>query len=299
MAKQKRDKKAKQPAGGQAAQGAAEINRQSAAELIINMHRVLKQRLIPLRFTGVTSRVFNLWKAEGIIEYPEPPGDKDRERVILTIPEYLWIRIVYCLRLFNVRNNIVLRLREDFFRALSKDEYIQANAKDANSAEDIPLENYLPAVQAGGTMGHLFLISIQFKSQIDILVYPTGEGISVVNRERNTISPHLKDAPVVMQIDFSTLAFEVVQRMYELNKPRGFLTENEQEILDYMDDEKADSLEIVLQNGESVTYSWKEKGADPAEDIPDVIKIFKGNNYISATLRAGSKEVRYGGVRSI
>lgn len=248
---------------------------------------ILKLRLFPLRLTGVTSRVFNLWKEEGIVEYPEPPENKNREKVMLTIPEYIWVRLVYCLRLFNVRNNIVLSLKEGLFSSITKEEYL-------NGAEEtkIPIDDFLPTVEEGGAISHMFLAILKLKISIDILVYPTGEMHAIYDKDFSLLPAKFKGAPIKMELSFSTLVVELIERMYEINKGQefGLLTEHEIEILDIMNSGKAESLEIQLENGQPISYIWKEKGLLAEEDIHNVINDFKTNHYGAILLKTNNNK---------
>ncbi|MES2388253.1 MAG: hypothetical protein V4543_09635 [Bacteroidota bacterium] len=271
----------------------------SFPEADTSVHKALTERFIPLRFTGVTSRVFNSWKLEGVIDYPEPPVDRDRERVILSIPEYLWLRLVSCLRLFNVRNAIVLELKAQVFQTLTKDEYLKASKEaDPNLRDEkiktnnSPLDAFLPPAEAGGAIGHLLLIMLQTKIQIDLLVYPTGESLTMVNKDYSIIPAHLKGAPIMLQIDFSTLVIEMIALLFELGRSEeyGLLTENEKEILDIMHSGKAESITIQVDKGEPVSYSWKASGNVQEEDIYNVIRHLKTNPYGSIVLKTNNNK---------
>jgi hypothetical protein len=143
----------------------------------------IQETHVPLSFTGVTPRNYHSWKENNLI--PEISLNKDSERkwVKLNIFDYLWIKIVQCLRNFGVSYEDIKILKDSLFgnvvhSILNLDEFALAKALGNGTQEEIEEIRYYKYMTADfidnliedGKVSEIELLNI-FHLTIGILIH--------------------------------------------------------------------------------------------------------------------------------
>jgi DNA-binding transcriptional MerR regulator len=83
------------------------------------LKKIIDERRMPLRLTGVSPRTLSSWKQKQLFDYP------DNIRVKLNFKDFLWLKIIQTLRDFGISLNVIQSIKEVLDQVLDINEYLR------------------------------------------------------------------------------------------------------------------------------------------------------------------------------
>jgi len=83
------------------------------------LKKIIDERRMPLRLTGVSPRTLTSWKQKQLFDYP------DNIRVKLNFKDFLWLKIIQTMRGFGISLNVIQSIKEDLDQVLDIKEYLK------------------------------------------------------------------------------------------------------------------------------------------------------------------------------
>ncbi len=83
------------------------------------LKKIIDERRMPLRLTGVSPRTLTSWKQKQLFDYP------NNIRVKLNFKDFLWLKIIQTLRGFGISLNVIQSIKQDLDQELEIKEYLK------------------------------------------------------------------------------------------------------------------------------------------------------------------------------
>ena len=273
------------------------------------LKKVIDERRIPLRLTGVTSRNLVTWKKKNLFDYP------DNLRVKLNFKELLWLKIIQTLRNFGVSLNVIKTLKvildeeidisdsvqiykskimSGLMNELKEKKYSEGELKEIESIfEKQGLEELMKSQSFGFSLMDLLIsVMIATRSRIGILLSDDNKCIpwmdQVFDINENTQS-FWQNSHLFISFNKFLVDFLLDEGINDFLLPYEILMPEEKKILDYIRDKEYKSIEIRFNDQRKPEMLKLTKINDPHERIVDVLSK---NDYaqITVTKRDHSKE---------
>lgn len=260
-----------------------------------NVKKVLLQRWIPLKQTGVPPRVFHAWKEAGIMLGFGQSEDKERERTMLTVADYVWTMIVKTLRSFGMGYKEILVVQNQLFISKTHEEYAtdQANLLIItdpieraifirNTIDALAERDYVPSLEMGGALGQYIILIVHAYALIKLHILEDGSIIPIVN-SKHVFEHQKKEAwKPYISINLNQILFDLLleptQTKQLLNSE--LLTDVESEILEMMRSKSIRKLEIRFNDkGGPMMMQWTEEQQVTHEQYELFIKNMKLRPY--------------------
>jgi len=260
-----------------------------------NVKKILLQRWIPLKQTGVPPRVFHAWKEAGIMLGFGQSEDKERERTILTVADYVWTMIVKTLRSFGMGYKEILVVQDQIFLSKTHEEYAidQANLSNItdpveralfikNTIDSLAERDYVPSLEMGGALGQYILIIVHAYTLIKLHILENGSIIPIVNNQPVFLHQRKELWNPYISVNLNKILFDLLleptQTKQLLNSE--LLTDVESEILEMMRSKSIRKLEIRFNDkGGPMMMQWTEEQQVTDEQYEQFIKNMKLRPY--------------------
>lgn len=285
-------------------------------EFIEQLKNLVDERIIPLAETGVSSRVFNHWKKEGLL-LDNPRKDKWTK---LNFYEYVWIRIIKSLRDYGCSIELIRKVK----KIMSKVSAINEKDYDAKAMQliikrikslDISEDYKKEIIESLNEKGFQYFIH---ESDFDFRLFYILTFVSIMGVERcgffimddHAILPWIGQLvladPIMMEVFTATHIFiSINDFILEFLKDKSkenylkrfsFFTEQEFEILKLLHSKEFKSLEIrpIKAMGEKrygiITVTDGNLPLRTETEITDALRL---KNYESITLKKNDNSKIY------
>jgi DNA-binding transcriptional MerR regulator len=268
---------------------------------IERLRKVIDERRIPLRLTGVTSRNLVAWKQKNLFDYP------DNIRVKLNFKELLWLKIIQTLRDFGVSLNVIQTIKESLDEEYDIGDHLQKHKeklmqgllnklKDSSYTDD-ELRNIEAAINEEG-FGELIKSQIFGFSLMDFLIsvmIATRTRIGIMLLDGNTCIPWMDQFIDInsqtqkfwqnnhLFISFNQYLSEFLldESINDFLVPYNVLMPDEKTILDYIRDKAYKSIEVIFNDARKPEILKLTKAVATQERIVDILSR---DNYAQITV---------------
>jgi hypothetical protein len=272
------------------------------------VHESFMQRWIPLKHTGVPSRVFHSWKEAGIITGFGDSIDKERERTLLTIPEFIWTKTVQILRSFGVNYQQILVLKADFFVTLTPDEYLEIEvdrmnitdpAERAKTIQDLKaevnLDVLIPPNEVNSAITHLTIMILHAQIDIAFRILQDGNSLIMLNGMYMYEDYVEHERKPYIYISLNQILFDLLADPAQADKIAYYelLTENELDVIKLMRSSQIRRLEIKFVEGEPFAMEWTEGSTVKDTELHNFISAVKMRPYSELIFKNNNNKTVY------
>lgn len=272
------------------------------------VHESFKNRWIPLRHTGVPSRVFHSWKQAGLVAGFGDSTDGERERIMLTIPEYLWVKTIQVLRSFGVNYPQILEAKGHFFTTLTPEDYINLELDKLNLTdpaereqaghklrEELNLDILIPPQEAGGVFTHFCLIILLAQIDISFRILQSGQPLVMLNNTYMHPEYAMFEGEPYLSLSLNKLLFDLLADPAQLDKIEYYelLSEDELEVVKLMRSNRIKRLEIKFSDGQPLTMEWTEGSNVKDSELFQFISTVKMRPYTEMTFKNNNNKTVY------
>ena len=264
----------------------------------------LLERFIPLRWTGITSRVFSAWRKEGLIDIPFLNEDRERERVVLTVAEYIFLQVLVSLRLFGLSVQALKVVKNILMDTADPEELMEHHSIALATLEQgsVSVPSKLGSavdrisMKAGnqGVILHWLLSILASRSRLDLIVFSDGSCSTALNGVAQLPEWILGEARIVVPIN--EIVYGLALQLDEESKatPVSLLTENEAEIIGLVRSGKASSIQIDCKEGSPTRLKYEESKQISKRDLLLLVRELKSTDFKDITVKTnGGKTVHY------
>lgn len=272
------------------------------------VHESFKNRWIPLRHTGVPSRVFHSWKQAGLVTGFGDSPDYERERIVLTIPEYLWVKFIQVLRSFGVNYTQILEVKSHFFRTLTPDDYINLELDKLNLTDplerelagkklraELSLDTLIPPHEVGGVFTHFSLIILLAQIDISFRILLSGQPLVMLNGTYMHPEYAVFEGEPYLCLSLNKILFDLLADPAQLDKIEYYelLSEEEVEVIKLMRSQKIKRLEIKFSDGQPLNMEWTEGQTVHESEIAQFVSAIKKRPYSEMTFKNNNNKTVY------
>lgn len=272
------------------------------------VHESFKNRWIPLRHTGVPSRVFHAWKQAGLVAGFSDSPDSERERIMLTIPEYLWVKLIQVLRSFGVNYPQILEAKRHFFKTMTPADYINLELDKLNLTdplerelagkklrEELSLDTLIPPHEAGGVFTHFSLIILLAQIDISFRFLQTGQPLVMLNNTYMHPEYAVYESEPYLCLSLNKLLFDLLADPAQLDKIEHYelLTEEEVEVIKLMRSQRIKRIEIKFEDSKPLTMEWTESQTVHESEVMQFVTTIKKRPYVELNFKNNNNKTVY------
>ncbi|KKM01465.1 hypothetical protein LCGC14_1794160 [marine sediment metagenome] len=228
------------------------------------LKKIIDERRMPLRLTGVSPRTLTSWKQKQLFDYP------DNIRVKLNFKDFLWLKIIQTLRGFGISLNVIQSIKKDLDQELDIGEYLKEYEEKVIKGlitefkkldyPDEELRNFESIIKSKGL--DVLFKSLNFNlNLLDLLIcylIATHSRIGILLTTDNSCIPWMdhffdidnrtrrlwQDSHLFVSFNQFLVQFLSDEKLVDFLLPYDILMPEEKEILDYVRSGDYKSIEI-------------------------------------------------------